>query len=160
MFFLMLITIVYAIVKAVIAQDVKFYYYYMYMIGKYFSRKKTTKVTSRGHLPELAFGPSKNQPSVLKFMFYTEIWNLLKKIQFEVSFRNILFRPTGHDIGTSESIVSQHSKIIIRFVPLSVPLSHSKMNSETKVYANSLHEILRRSISRLNYFWSHAQAQI
>jgi len=33
MFFLMLITIVYAIVKAVIAQDVKFYYYYMYMIG-------------------------------------------------------------------------------------------------------------------------------
>lgn len=34
MFFLMLITIVYAIVKAVIAQDVKFYYYYMYMIGK------------------------------------------------------------------------------------------------------------------------------
>ena len=151
MFFLMLITIVYAIVKAVIAQDVKFYYYYMYMIGKYFSRKKmTTKVMSRGRLPELAFGPSKNQPSVLKFMFYTEIWNLLKKIQFEVSFRNILFRPTGHDIGTSESIVSQHSKIIIRFVPLSVPLSHSKMNSETKVYANSLHEILRRSISRLN----------
>merc|ERR1719454_1358981 len=32
-FFIMLITIVYAIVKAVIAQDVKFYYYYMYMIG-------------------------------------------------------------------------------------------------------------------------------
>ena len=35
MFFIMLITIVYAIVKAVIAQDVKFYYYYMYMIGTY-----------------------------------------------------------------------------------------------------------------------------
>ena len=34
MFLVMLITIVYAIVKAVIAQDVKFYYYYMYMIGK------------------------------------------------------------------------------------------------------------------------------
>jgi len=32
-FFIMLITIVYAIVKAVVAQDVKFYYYYMYMIG-------------------------------------------------------------------------------------------------------------------------------
>ena len=34
-FFIMLITIVYAIVKAVVAQDVKFYYYYMYMIGKF-----------------------------------------------------------------------------------------------------------------------------
>ena len=34
MFFLMLITIVYAIVQAVTAVEVKFYFYYMYMIGK------------------------------------------------------------------------------------------------------------------------------
>nr|AAR89623.1 cellulose synthase [Ciona savignyi] len=33
MFFIMLITIIYAIVKAVTAKNVKFYFYYMYMIG-------------------------------------------------------------------------------------------------------------------------------
>nr|BAJ65324.1 cellulose synthase [Molgula tectiformis] len=33
MFFLMFVTIIYAIIKAVIATDVKFYFYYMYMIG-------------------------------------------------------------------------------------------------------------------------------
>nr|XP_039271155.1 uncharacterized protein LOC120345683 isoform X3 [Styela clava] len=33
MFTIMLVTIIYAIVKAIIAEDVKFYFYYMYMIG-------------------------------------------------------------------------------------------------------------------------------
>ena len=50
MFFLMLITIVYAIVQAVTAVEVKFYFYYMYMIGKSETDRELITVTTEFHI--------------------------------------------------------------------------------------------------------------
>ena len=46
----MLITIVYAIVQAVTAVEVKFYFYYMYMIGKSETDRELITVTTKFHI--------------------------------------------------------------------------------------------------------------